>query len=92
VKSRAQLNKQFDAILYNTLENMKGYSYIDIATVAISLAKVMKQVEFHEQKAAATDCLHQTTWESHPLLFQKVALVAILRCNDFTSQNIANLL
>ena len=43
--SQCKLIEQLNAILYNTLENMKGYGYRDIATIAISLAKIMKQVE-----------------------------------------------
>ena len=38
--SRAQLNEQLAKILCNTLENMKGYSYRDIATIALGLAKL----------------------------------------------------
>jgi DNA-directed RNA polymerase specialized sigma54-like protein len=55
--SRVQLNEQLAKILCNTLENMKGYSYRDITTVAISLAKIMKQVESRGQRAA-TNSLH----------------------------------
>ena len=50
--SRAQVHEQLAEILCNTLENMKGYSYRDISTVAISLAKIMKQVESRGQRAA----------------------------------------
>ena len=55
---RAQLNEQLAEILCNTLENMKRYSSRDIATIAISLAKIMKQVESHGQRAA-TGSLHR---------------------------------
>jgi hypothetical protein len=55
---RAQLNEQLAEILCNTLENMKRYSYRDIATIAISLAKIMKQVESRGQRAA-TGSLHR---------------------------------
>ena len=48
---RAQLNEQLAELLCNTLENMKRYSSRDIATIAISLAKIMKQVEFRGQRA-----------------------------------------
>ena len=48
--SRAQL--RLDAILRNTLESMYRFNGRDIATIAISLAKVMKQVEFRGQRAA----------------------------------------
>jgi hypothetical protein len=51
--SRAQVNEQLAEILCNTLENMKGYSYRDIATIAISLANIMKEIEFRGQRAAA---------------------------------------
>jgi hypothetical protein len=30
---------------------MKGYSYRDIATIAISLANIMKEIEFRGQRA-----------------------------------------
>ena len=40
--SRAQVNEQLAEILCNTLENRKRYSYRDISTIAISLAKIMK--------------------------------------------------
>jgi hypothetical protein len=35
---------------------------------------------------------YATAGKSHPLLFQKLAQVAIARCNEFNSQDIANLL
>ena len=54
--SRAQVNEQLAKILYNTLENMKRYSHIDIATIAISLVKVMKQVEFRGQRVLLAVC------------------------------------
>jgi hypothetical protein len=56
--SRAQLNEQLVEILCNTLENLKGYSYRDIATIAICLAKIMKQVESRGQRAD-TGSLHR---------------------------------
>ena len=56
--SQCKLIEQLNAILYNTLENMSGCGYIDIATIAISLAKIMKQVEFRGQRAT-TGSLHR---------------------------------
>jgi hypothetical protein len=55
--SRAQLNEQLAEILYNTMESMHKFDGRDIATVAISLAKVMKQVESRGQMAD-TGSLH----------------------------------
>jgi hypothetical protein len=65
--SRAQVNEQLAKILCNTLENMKRYSHIDIATIAISLAKVMKQVE---SRGLGKETIHIqqscSTCHSHP--------------------------
>ena len=53
--SQCKLIEQLNAILY--IQNMSGCGYIDIATIAISLAKIMKQVEFRGQRAT-TGSLH----------------------------------
>jgi hypothetical protein len=41
--SQVQLNEQLAKILCNTLESMNNFNDRDIATIAISLAKVMKR-------------------------------------------------
>jgi hypothetical protein len=47
--TRVQLSKHLDAILCNTMESMSyNFDGREIATIAISLAKLMKLVEFHE--------------------------------------------
>jgi hypothetical protein len=56
--SRVQLNEQLDAILNSTMESMYKFDGRDIATIAISLAKIMKQVESRGQRAA-TGSLHR---------------------------------
>jgi len=82
--SRAQLNEQLAEILCDTLENTKGYSHRNIATIAISLAKVMKQVESHGQRDAAGSLhrhLHNLlvgiNSERKQVIFSEIAVHAI---------------
>ena len=97
--SRYQLNEQLDAILYNTLENMKGYSYRDIATIALGLAKVMKQVEFRGQRAATGSLqriLHNLlvgiNSESKHYIFSEIAMHAIPILYTFEARHLSNLI
>jgi len=97
--SRAQLDEQLDAILCNTLENMKRYSHIDISTIAISLAKVMKQVEFRGQRAAAGS-LHRLLHnllvginsERKQVIFDKVTKTSVLILSEFDARSLSNLI
>jgi hypothetical protein len=97
--SRYQLNEQLDAILCNTLENMKGYSYRDIATIALGLAKVMKQVEFRGQRAATGSLqriLHNLlvgiNSESKHYIFSEIAMHAIPILYTFEARHLSNLI
>jgi len=97
--SRFQLNKQLDAILCNTLENMKAYSYRDIATIAISSAKVMKQVESHGQRAATGSLqriLHTLlvgiNSENKHYIFSEIAVHAVPILSEFDARHLSNLI
>ena len=97
--SRAQLNEQLDAILCNTLENMKAYSYRDIATIAISSAKVMKQVESHGQRAATGSLqriLHTLlvgiNSENKHYIFSEIAVHAVPILSEFDARHLSNLI
>jgi hypothetical protein len=99
-KSRAQVNEQLVKILCNTLENMKRYSHIDIATIAISLAKIMKQVEFRGQRAD-TGSLHQNLHtlliggdnsEKKKFILNKVAKSSLLILSEFDARHLSNLI
>jgi hypothetical protein len=98
--SRAQVNEQLAKILWNTLENMKGYSYRDIATIAISLAKIMKQVESCGQRAA-TGSLHRILHdlligggnsENKHFIFSKIAVYSIPILSKFDARSLSNLI
>jgi len=97
--SRAQLNEQLDEILCNTLENMKRYSHIDISTIAISLAKIMKQVESRGQRAA-TGSLHRNLHlllvgvnsESKHYIFSQISMHAIPILYTFDARCLSNLI
>jgi hypothetical protein len=53
----------------------------------------MKNLEyFKPQELSNITWANAIAGESHPLLFQKLVHVAMLRCNNFNSQGIANLL
>jgi hypothetical protein len=96
---RAQLNEQLAEILCNTLENMKRYSYRDIATIAISLAKIMKQLESREQRSA-TGSLHQTLQdllvginsENKHYIFSEIAAHATPILSEFDARHLSNLI
>jgi hypothetical protein len=98
-KSRAQVNEQLAKILCNTLENMKGYSYRDIATIAISLAKIMKQVESRGQRAA-TCSLNQTLQdllvginsENKHYIFSEISMHATPILSKFDARHLSNLI
>jgi hypothetical protein len=98
-KSRDQFNEQLAEILCNTLENMKRYSHIDISTIAISLAKVMKQVEFHGQRSA-TGSLHQNlhnllvgiNLDNKHYIFSKIAVHATPILSKFDARSLSNLI
>jgi hypothetical protein len=98
--SRAQLNAQLDKILCNTLENMKRYSHIDISTVAISLAKIMKQVESRGQRSA-TGSLHRNLHdlligggnsEKKRFIFSKIATHSTPILSNFDARSLSNLI
>ena len=98
-KSQFQHNEQLAEILCNTLENMKGYSYRDIATIAISLAKIMKQVESHGQRSA-TGSLHQNLHtlliginsENKQVILNKVAKTSAPILSEFDARCLSNLI
>jgi hypothetical protein len=94
------VNEQLAEILCNTLENMKRYSYRDIATIAISLAKIMKQVESRGQRDAAGS-LHQTLHdlligggnsESKRFIFREISMQAIPILSKFEARSLSNLI
>jgi hypothetical protein len=98
--SQYQLIEQLNTILYNTLEeNMKGYSYRDIATVAICLAKIMKQVESREHRAE-TGSLHRIlhnllvgiNLEQKQFILDKVAKSSLLILSEFDARSLSNLI
>jgi hypothetical protein len=98
--SRVQLNEQLAEILCNTLENMKGYSSRDIATIAISLAKIMKQVEPRGQRAA-TGSLHRILHdlliggdksENKHYIFSEIAVHATPILSKFDARSLSNLI
>ena len=104
--TRVQLSKHLDVILCNTMESMSyNFDGREIATIAISLAKLMKLVEFHEQKAAAataTDSLHQTLQdlligginksEKKQVIFDKVAKTSAPILSKFDARCLSNLI
>jgi hypothetical protein len=98
--SLAQLNEQLAKILCNTLENMKRYSHIGISTIAISLAKIMKQVESREQRAA-TGSLHHSLHnlliggdnsKKKQCILNNVAKASILILSKFDARHLSNLI
>ena len=97
--SRVQLNEQLAEILCNTLENMKGYSHIDISTIAISLAKIMKEVESRGQRAA-TGSLHRILHnllvginsEKKHCILDKVAESSVMILSEFDARHLSNLI
>jgi hypothetical protein len=98
--SRVQLNEQLAEILCNTLENMKSYSYRDISTVAISLSKIMKQVESRGQREA-TGSLHRIIHnlliggdnsENKHFIFSKIAVYATPILSNFDARSLSNLI
>ena len=97
--SQVQLNEQLAEILCNTLENMKRYSHRDISTIAISLAKIMKQVESHGQRAATGSLqriLHNLlvgiNSESKQVIFDKVTKTSVLILSEFDARHLSNLI
>jgi hypothetical protein len=97
--SRAQLNEQLAEILCNTLESMHKFDGRDIATIAISLAKIMKQVESHGQRAA-TGSLHRILHnllvginsENKHYIFSEIAMHAIPILYKFYARHLSNLI
>jgi hypothetical protein len=97
--SRAQLNEQLAEILYNTMESMHKFDGRDIATIAISLAKVMKQVEFRGQRAD-TGSLHHILHtllvginsENKHYIFSEISMHAIPILSKFEARYLSNLI
>jgi len=98
--SRAQLNEQFTEILCNTMENMHNFNGRDIATIAISLAKIMKQVESRGQRAD-TGSLHrnlhnlligEVNSENKHYIFSQISMHAIPILYTFDARHLSNLI
>ena len=97
--SRYQLNEQLAKILYNTLESLYKFDGRDIATVAISLAKIMKQVESRGQRAD-TGSLHRIlhnllvgiNYENKHYIFSEFAMHAIPILYTFDARSLSNLI
>jgi hypothetical protein len=97
--SRVHLNKQLDAILCNTLKSMYNFDGREIATIAISLVKVMKQVESFTQKAA-TGSLHRILHnllvginsEKKQFILDKVAESSVMILSEFDARCLSNLI
>jgi hypothetical protein len=98
--SRDQFNEQLVEILCNTLEKMKEYSHIDISTIAISMTKVMKQVESCGQRAA-TGSLHRIIHnlliggdksENKHYIFSEIAVHATPILSKFDARSLSNLI
>jgi len=97
--SRVQLNKQLDAILDSTMESIGQFSGRDLATLALGLAKVMKQVESHGQRAAAGS-LHRRlhtllvgiNYENKHYIFSEIAVHAIPILSEFDARHLSNLI
>jgi hypothetical protein len=99
-KSRAQLNEQLAKILYNTMESMHKFDGRDIATIAISLAKIMKQVESRGQRAD-TGSLHrnlhhlligEVNSENKHYIFSEIAMHAFPILYTFDARSLSNLI
>jgi hypothetical protein len=96
--SRAQVHEQLAEILCNTLENRKRYSYRDIATIAISMAKVVKQVESRGQRAATGslhcilhDLLVGINYKNKHYIFNEIVVHASPILSNFDARSLSNL-
>ena len=96
---RVHLNKQLDAVLCITLKSMYNFDGREISTIAISLAKVMKQVESRRQ-GAATGSLHRILHsllvginsEKKQFILDKVANSSVLILSEFDARSLSNLI
>ena len=97
--SRVQLDEQLDAILDSTLESIGQFSGRDLATTALGLAKVMKQVESHGQ-IATTGSLHRVLHnllvginsEKKQFILNKVAKTSAPILSELDARHLSNLI
>ena len=78
---------------------MRRYSHIDISTIAISLAKIMKQVESRGQRSATGSLqriLHNLlvgiNSERKQVIFDKVTKTSVLILSEFDARSLSNLI
>ena len=96
--SRVQLNEQLVSLLDSTMESMYKFDGRDIATVAINLVKIMKQVESRGQRAD-TGSLHRIhnllvgiNSENKHYIFSEIAMHAIPILYTFDARSLSNLI
>ena len=98
-KSRSQLNGQLNAILLNTIERIGLFSCRNLATTALGLAKVMKEVEscgLTVPAGSVYQFLHDLTvginMEKKRYILDTVAKSSLLILSEFDARCLSNLI
>ena len=98
-KSRSQLNGQLNAILLNTIERIGLFSCRNLATTALGLAKVMKEVEscgLTVPAGSVYQFLHVLTvginMEKKRYILDTVAKSSLLILSEFDARCLSNLI
>ena len=95
-----QIKEQLDTILCSTLENMEAFDFRNIATTALGLAKIVKQVGPFRGKKPLTgtgsphqilhDLLIGVNSENKQLIFGEIAISSIPILSDFDARHLSN--
>ena len=94
-----QINEQLDMILVKTMENIGGYNCKDLATTALGMAKIVKQVGHRQSgKKDPTDSLNQVLHDlligidsrKKNFIFNEIATSSIPIVHTFDPRHLSN--
>ena len=95
-----QINEQLDTILHNTLEDIGRFNGRDIATTALGMAKIVKQVGRFRGEMPPTGSPHQILHDlivgvnskRKIFIFEKIAISSIPVLPEFDARSLSNLI
>ena len=96
-KSNEQMQIQLDQLIGLTLQSIETYGYRDLATVAISLAKIMKKVKVvGQRKGSPHQILHHVlignNSQNKQFLFNELAAASVPILHEFEPRHLSNLI
>jgi len=94
-QQQEQMFHQFDLILTKSIQDIDHYGYRELATLAISLAKIidkMSKRKGHPAEGSSHQVLQDLIGENKQFIFKEIASASVPVLYEFDARHIANLI